>query len=208
VGPEDPLAKGIADFLTQHDINVFGPKQKEAQMESSKDFTKQLMAKYNIPTATFRTFTDIDESNAYSISPGAPIVLQQDGTAAGRGVIVAQTIDEALTGLDNLKPSPNNPLVIEEFLTGEEFSLMILVNGEYFHAFEMIAQDHKRAFNGDTGPNTGGMGAYAPVSHIDEAHRTEAIEKIIKTVTKGMVEEGVDYIGIFYIVAIEIAEVV
>ena len=106
VGPEDPLANGIADFLTQHDIKVFGPKQKEAQMESSKDFTKQLMQKYNIPTATFRTFTEKEDAKAYIISQGAPIVLKQDGLAAGKGVIVAQTLDEALTGLDALKPSP------------------------------------------------------------------------------------------------------
>lgn len=202
VGPEDPLANGIADFLTQHDIKVFGPKQKEAQMESSKDFTKQLMQKYNIPTATFRTFTEKEDAKAYIMSQGAPIVLKQDGLAAGKGVIVAQTIDEALTGLDNLKPSPNNPLVIEEFLTGEEFSLMILVNGEYFHPFEMIAQDHKRAFDGDTGPNTGGMGVYAPVSHISEDTRLKAVNTIVEPITKAMVQEGLDYFGVLYLGAI------
>ena len=207
VGPEAPLTAGIVDYLEdEHGIRVFGPRRKEAQMESSKAFTKELMEKYDIPTAKFACFDDYDEARAYIESEGAPIVLKKDGLAAGKGVVVAMDMDEALAGLDELMDEGGSPVVIEEFLEGEEFSLMVLVNGEYTHSFEMIAQDHKRAFDGDTGPNTGGMGAYAPVSHIDESHRTEAIEKIIKPVAKGMVEEGLDYFGILYLGAMVTAD--
>src|SRR5699024_11095333 len=166
------------------------------------------MAKYDIPTAKFEKFTDYDEASQYIRQTGAPIVLKKDGLSGGKGVVVAEDMDEAFAGLDELMAtgSSGEPIVVEEYLEGEEFSLMVFVNGDYTHSFEMIAQDHKRAFDGDTGPNTGGMGAYAPVSHIDEAHRTEAIEKIIKPVTKGMVEEGLDYFGILYLGAIVTAE--
>src|SRR5690625_3003709 len=207
VGPEAPLTEGIVDCLEdEYGIRVFGPRKKGAQMESSKAFTKELMEKYDIPTAKFARFGDHDAARAYIESHGAPIVLKKDGLAAGKGVVVAMDMDQALAGLDELMDEDGSPIVIEEFLEGEEFSLMVLVNGDYTHSFEMIAQDHKRAFDGDTGPNTGGMGAYAPVSHIDEAHRTEAIEKIIKPVTKGMAEEGLDYFGSLYLGAIVTAE--
>lgn len=209
VGPEAPLTEGIVDYLEdEHGIKVFGPRKKEAQMESSKAFTKELMEKYDIPTAKFAKFNDYDEAYKYIEEQGAPIVLKKDGLAAGKGVVVATDMDEALAGLDELTAGGTDDaqIVIEEYLEGEEFSLMVLVNGEYTHSFEMIAQDHKRAFDGDTGPNTGGMGAYAPVSHIGESHRTEAIEKIIKPVARGMVEEGLDYFGILYLGAMVTAD--
>ncbi len=202
VGPEDPLANGITDFLTEHNIKVFGPNKFEAQMESSKDFTKQMMAKYNIPTADFKTFTDLEDAKTHVQESGTPIVLKQDGLAAGKGVIVALTLEEALNGLEMMRPSPDKPVVIEEFLMGEEFSLMILVNGEFYHPFEMIAQDHKRAYENDTGPNTGGMGAYAPVSHISELVRQKTIDTIVEPIINAMVEEGLDYFGVLYLGAI------
>ncbi|WP_411843932.1 phosphoribosylamine--glycine ligase [Salinicoccus sp. HZC-1] len=202
VGPEAPLTEGIVDFLEdEHGIKVFGPRKKEAQMESSKAFTKELMEKYDIPTAKFAKFNDYDEAYEYIEAQGAPIVLKKDGLAAGKGVVVATDMDEALAGLDELmgEGTDDGQIVIEEYLDGEEFSLMVLVNEDYTHSFEMIAQDHKRAFDGDTGPNTGGMGAYAPVNHINESHRTEAVEKIIKPIARGMVQEGLKYFGVLYL---------
>lgn len=202
VGPEAPLCEGITDYLEgEHNIKVFGPRRKEAQMESSKAFTKALMEKYDIPTAKFAKFTDYDEARQYIIKTGAPIVLKKDGLAAGKGVVVATDMDEALAGLDELMPegTDNRQIVVEEYLEGEEFSLMVFVNGGYTHSFEMIAQDHKRAFDGDTGPNTGGMGACAPVKHIDEQHRQKAVEKIVGPVAEAMVDEGLDYFGVLYL---------
>lgn len=202
VGPEAPLTGGIVDYLEdEHGIRVFGPRKHEAQMESSKAFTKELMEKYDIPTAKFAKFNNYDEAYQYIEEQGAPIVLKKDGLASGKGVVVAMDMDEALAGLDELmgEGTSDAQIVIEEYMEGEEFSLMVLVNGDYTHSFEMIAQDHKRAFDGDAGPNTGGMGAYAPVSHIDESHRTEAVEKIVKPVARGMVEEGLNYFGVLYL---------
>ncbi len=202
VGPEAPLTEGIVDYLEdEHGIKVFGPRKTEAQMESSKAFTKELMEKYDIPTAKYAKFNDYDQAYKYIEEQGAPIVLKKDGLAAGKGVVVATDMDEALAGLDELmeEGTGDAQIVIEEYLEGEEFSLMVLVNGEYTHSFEMIAQDHKRAFDGDTGPNTGGMGAYAPVNHIDQFHRAEAIEKIVEPVAKAMVNEGLNYFGILYL---------
>ncbi|GAB3069116.1 phosphoribosylamine--glycine ligase [Salinicoccus sesuvii] len=202
VGPEAPLSEGIADYLEARNIKVFGPRKEEAKIESSKAFTKNIMEKYDIPTAAYQTFTDYDAAYAYIESVGAPIVLKKDGLAAGKGVIVATDMDEALSGLDELMQDADNPIVIEEFLEGEEFSLMVLVNGSYTHAFEIVAQDHKRAFDNDEGPNTGGMGAYAPVVHIPESIRQEAVERIIEPMAKAMVEEGLDYFGVLYLGAI------
>ncbi|WP_020006270.1 phosphoribosylamine--glycine ligase [Salinicoccus albus] len=202
VGPEAPLCEGIVDYLEgEHGIKVFGPRKKEAQMESSKAFTKALMAKYDIPTAKFAKFTDYDEACQYIRQTGAPIVLKKDGLSGGKGVVVAGDMDEAFAGLDELMAggAVGAPIVVEEYLEGEEFSLMVFVNGDYSHSFEMIAQDHKRAFDGDTGPNTGGMGAYAPVAHIGEVYRQEAVEKIVGPVTRAMVEEGLDYFGVLYL---------
>src|SRR5699024_12495073 len=128
----------------------------------------------------------------------SPIFLTKDCLRTVKGVVVAMDLRHVLAGLDELMAADVSAIVIEEFLEGEEFSLMVLVNGEYTHSFEMSVEDHKRAFDGDTGPNTGGMGAYAPVSHIGKSHRAEAIEQIVKHVARDMVEEELDYLGILY----------
>ncbi|MCG1008566.1 phosphoribosylamine--glycine ligase [Salinicoccus sp. ID82-1] len=202
VGPEAPLSEGIADYLEGRGIKVFGPRKEEAKIESSKAFTKDIMEKYDIPTARYKAFTDYDAAYSYIESVGAPIVLKKDGLAAGKGVIVATDMDEALAGLDALMADSDAPIVIEEFLEGEEFSLMVLVNGDYTHSFEIIAQDHKRAFDNDEGPNTGGMGAYAPVRHIPESVRQEAVDQIVGPMARAMVSEGLDYFGVLYLGAI------
>src|SRR5699024_5561403 len=162
------------------------------------------MAKYDIPTAKFEKFTDYDEASQYIRQTGAPIVLKKDGLSGGKGVVVAEDMDEAFAGLDELMAtgSSGEPIVVEEYLEGEEFSLMVFVNGDYTHSFEMIAQDHKRAFDGDTGPNTGGMGAYAPVAHIGEAVIDEAVHQIVKPMAEAMTKEGLDYFGVMYLGAI------
>jgi phosphoribosylamine--glycine ligase len=202
VGPEAPLAEGLADFLEdEYDLNVFGPRQSEARLESSKAFSKDIMKKYNIPTAEYETFTDYGAARDYIQSIGAPVVIKKDGLAAGKGVVVAETIDDALKGLESMmeKGNDSEPVVIEEYLEGEEFSLMVLVNEEYTHAFEIIAQDHKRAFDGDEGPNTGGMGAYAPVTHISEEKREEAVREIVQPMADALVAEGLSYFGVMYL---------
>lgn len=205
VGPEAPLAEGLADFLEdEYDLKVFGPRQSEARLESSKAFTKDIMKKYNIPTAKYETFTDYDQAKQYIEHEGAPIVIKKDGLAAGKGVVVAMNLEEALDGLLSMMGDGDDsePVVIEEFLEGEEFSLMVLVNEEYTHSFEVIAQDHKRAFDGDKGPNTGGMGAYAPVTHISEEVRLSAVENIVQPMADALVEEGLSYFGVMYLGAI------
>lgn len=202
VGPEAPLSGGVADFLEGKGIKVFGPRKEESKVESSKAFAKDIMERHGIPTAKYESFTDYDAAYRYIESVGAPIVLKKDGLAAGKGVVVATDMDEALAGLDALMEDTDAPVVIEEFLEGEEFSLMVLVNGEYTHSFEIIAQDHKRAFDGDEGPNTGGMGAYAPVEHIKEPVRRAAVEQIVEPMARAMVAEGLDYFGVLYLGAI------
>lgn len=203
VGPEAPLNAGIADALEAVGVKVFGPRKLEAQLESSKAFAKNIMIKYGIPTAEYQTFTNLIDASAYIKQQGAPIVIKKDGLAAGKGVAVAMTEAEALDALKEMfAEGENNPVVIEEFLEGEEFSLMVLVNGEYTLPFNIVAQDHKRAYDGDTGPNTGGMGAYAPVTHIGEDVIEEAINNIVKPMADAMVKEGLDYFGVMYLGAI------
>ena len=167
IGPEVPLLAGLADRFEEAGLKVFGPKQKAAEIEGSKSFAKELMQKYQIPTAEYAVFTEYEPAVAYVKEKGAPIVIKADGLAAGKGVTVAMTLDEALESLkENMVDSKfgdaSAKVVVEEFLSGEEFSLMALVNGEVVIPLE-IAQDHKRAYDGDKGPNTGGMGAYSPV---------------------------------------------
>ncbi|CEA03727.1 Phosphoribosylamine--glycine ligase [Jeotgalicoccus saudimassiliensis] len=203
IGPEAPLTAGLADSLEAAGVKVFGPRKREAQLESSKTFAKNIMMKYGIPTAEYRAFTNLIEASEYVKEQGAPIVIKKDGLAAGKGVAVAMTEDEALDALREMfVEGENNPVVIEEFLEGEEFSLMVLVNGEYTLPFDIVAQDHKRAFDGDTGPNTGGMGAYAPVTHIGHDVIDEAVEKIVQPTADAMVKEGLDYFGVMYLGAI------
>lgn len=202
VGPEDPLSEGIVDTLEdKFKLNVFGPRKKEAQMESSKSFTKHLMKKYDIPTASYEVFTDKEQAKSYLENVNFPAVIKKDGLAAGKGVIIAQDLNEALNALDELMET-DGEVVIEEFLDGDEFSLMVLVNGDTFTPFNIIAQDHKRAFDNDEGPNTGGMGAYAPVDYISENIIEEAVEKIVRPTVNAMVEEGLNYFGVLYLGAI------
>ncbi|WP_071396354.1 phosphoribosylamine--glycine ligase [Bacillus tuaregi] len=202
IGPEVPLLEGLADRFEEAGLKVFGPKQKAAEIEGSKSFAKELMQKYNIPTAEYAVFTDYEKAVAYLKEKGAPIVIKADGLAAGKGVTVALTLDEALASLKEMMVdakfgNASATVVIEEFLSGEEFSLMALVNGEKVTPLE-IAQDHKRAYDGDQGPNTGGMGAYSPVEHIGQDTVNIAIETVLKPAAQAMVKEGRSFCGVLY----------
>ncbi|HDR8097401.1 TPA: phosphoribosylamine--glycine ligase [Bacillus cereus] len=202
VGTEIPLMNGIVDRFKEEGLRVFGPNKAAAVIEGSKAFTKELMKKYNIPTAAYETFTDYEEAVQYIEKVGAPIVIKADGLAAGKGVTVAMTLEEALQAakemLQDVKfGEASKKVVIEEFLDGQEFSLMAFVNGTTVHPM-VIAQDHKRAFDGDKGPNTGGMGAYSPVPQISESAVQEAIETVLHPTAKAMIQENRSFTGILY----------
>lgn len=202
VGPEIPLMNGIVDRFEAEGIRVFGPNKAAAVIEGSKAFTKELMKKYDIPTAAYETFTNYEEAVAYIQKVGAPIVIKADGLAAGKGVTVAMTLEEALQAVKEMLQDvkfgeASKKVVIEEFLDGQEFSLMAFVNGTTVYPM-VIAQDHKRAFDGDKGPNTGGMGAYSPVPQIPESAVSEAIETILHPTAKAMIQEGRSFTGILY----------
>ncbi|WP_374988599.1 phosphoribosylamine--glycine ligase [Priestia megaterium] len=202
VGPENPLIEGIVDRFEQEGLPVFGPRKQAAMIEGSKSFAKELMKKYDIPTAAYETFTSYEEAKAYVEKQGAPIVIKADGLAAGKGVTVALTVEEAVDTLrdflvDQKFKEASAKVVVEEFLDGEEFSLMAFVRGTNVYPM-VIAQDHKRAFDGDQGPNTGGMGAYSPVPQISDAEVQEAVENILLPMAKGLAEEGCEYTGILY----------
>lgn len=202
IGPEVPLLAGLADKFREAGLSVFGPNQKAAEIEGSKSFAKHLMKKYSIPTAEYEVFSDYEAAKQYVIEKGAPIVIKADGLAAGKGVTVALDLEEALNSLkemleDSKFGEASATVVVEEFLAGEEFSLMAFVNGENVVPLE-IAQDHKRAFDGDKGPNTGGMGAYSPVPQISEHDIQLAVETIVKPAAKALVKEGRSFCGILY----------
>ncbi|WP_077210704.1 phosphoribosylamine--glycine ligase [Bacillus dakarensis] len=202
IGPEVPLLEGLADRFQEAGLAVFGPNQKAAEIEGSKSFAKDLMKKYKIPTAEFEVFSDYEAAKAYVEQKGAPIVIKADGLAAGKGVTVALELDEALKSLEDMMVNAkfgeaSSTVVVEEFLSGEEFSLMAFVNGENVYPLE-IAQDHKRAFDGDEGPNTGGMGAYSPVPQIGNETVQIAIETVLKPTAKAMVQEGRSFCGVLY----------
>lgn len=202
IGPEIPLLAGLADRFKEAGLNVFGPSQAAAEIEGSKSFAKDLMKKYSIPTADYAVFTSFEEASEYVEEKGAPIVIKADGLAAGKGVTVAMTKEEALNALSEMLLNrkfgeASSQVVIEEFLDGEEFSLMAFVNGKTVIPLE-IAQDHKRAYDGDQGPNTGGMGAYSPVPHIGEETVQIAVETVLKPAAAAMVEEGRSFCGILY----------
>ena len=200
IGPEIPLMNGLADEFLKNNLPVFGPVKASAMIEGSKQFAKLLMQKYNIPTADFATFGDYTSAKDYLEKVGVPIVIKYDGLAAGKGVVVAQTFAEALMALKEMlldKKFGNGKVVIEEFLEGPEFSLMALVNGEQVVPL-IIAQDHKRAYDKDLGPNTGGMGAYTPVPIIPQQAIQDAIEKIMKPAAKALLNEGTPFTGILY----------
>ncbi|HRK99822.1 MAG TPA: phosphoribosylamine--glycine ligase, partial [Trichococcus flocculiformis] len=184
VGPEIPLFEGVTDAFEAAGLKVFGPSKKAADLECSKQFAKDLMKKYGIPTAAYETFEDYEAAVAYVEANGVPIVIKADGLAAGKGVVVAMTMTEALDALNDMllqgKYAAGKPkVVIEEYLEGEEFSLFALANGAKYY-YSGVAQDHKRAYDGDKGPNTGGMGAYSPVPQVSEAMIQEVLDTVVK----------------------------
>ena len=202
IGPDDALAAGIVDDFNQAGLKAFGSSRLAAELEWSKDFAKEIMVKYGVPTAAYGTFSDFEKAKAYIEKQGAPIVVKADGLALGKGVVVAETVEQAVEAahdmlLDNKFGDSGARVVIEEFLDGEEFSLFAFVNGDKFYILP-TAQDHKRAYDEDKGPNTGGMGAYAPVPHLPQSVVDQSVETIIKPVLKGMITEGRPYLGVLY----------
>lgn len=201
IGPEQPLVEGLADSLRAAGIKCFGPSAKAAQLEGSKGFTKDLCAKYNIPTAAYGRFNSADAAKAFVSEKGAPIVIKADGLAAGKGVIIVETVTDAHSAIDEmfdgLFGSAGAEVVVEEFLVGEEASFFALTDGENIVPL-ISAQDHKRVGDGDEGPNTGGMGAYSPAPVMDEAMIVRTIKEIIEPTVKGMAAEGTPYSGVLY----------
>lgn len=201
VGPEAPLVAGITDYLEAKDIHVFGPSQKAAQLEGSKYFTKELCTKYAIPTAAYGSFTEEKPAKAYIKKHGAPIVIKADGLAAGKGVIIAQTEQEASAAIDEIFSgkfgAAGKRVVIEEYLEGEEASFFAISDGSHVIPFGS-AQDHKRAGEGDVGPNTGGMGAYSPTPAINVALQHDIMRHIIIPTVQGLAAEGIPYKGILF----------
>ncbi len=197
VGPEVPLALGISDYLQQHNIPVFGPTKAGAQIEASKSWAKAIMMEANVPTAKSQTFSDATAAKNYIQQQGAPIVVKADGLAAGKGVIVATTVAEATAAVDELLGSNADKLVIEEFLTGEEVSVLAITDGKTIRPL-LPAQDHKRIGEGDTGKNTGGMGAYAPVAIATPQLRQRIQQEILEPTLKALNQHGIDYRGVLY----------
>lgn len=202
VGPEAPLSEGIVNRFEEEGLRAFGPRKEAAIIEGSKSFAKDLMKKYDIPTAKYETFTSYEEAKAYIEEQGAPIVIKADGLAAGKGVVVALTLEEALAAIDEMMNQSkfgdaSSKIVVEEFLEGEEFSFMAFVKGEKVYPM-VISQDHKRAFDGDQGPNTGGMGAYSPVPQIPEEVLDIAFKTILQPTANAMIAENRYFTGILY----------
>jgi phosphoribosylamine--glycine ligase len=202
VGPDDPLADGIVDAFEAAGIQAYGPRKNAAEIEGSKIFMKNLLKKYDIPTAKYETFTDYESASAYLREQSTPIVIKADGLAAGKGVTVAATLEEAEQALreamvDKVFGEAGNQIVIEEFLEGQEMSILAFVDGETVRAM-VPAQDHKPIFDGDKGPNTGGMGTYTPLPHIDQAFIDESIQNIIIPTAKAMVSEGRPFRGVLF----------
>lgn len=202
VGPEVPLLNGIVDDFQAAGLKAFGPNKKAAMIEGSKEFAKEIMVNNQIPTADYQAFTDYDEAVAYVNEKGAPIVIKADGLAAGKGVTVAMTLDEALDALKEMMTDlkfgeSGAKVVIEEFLEGEEFSLLAFVREEEVYPM-VIAQDHKRAYDQDKGPNTGGMGAYSPVPQISEEMVQQAIDGVLQPAASGMMKNETPFTGILY----------
>lgn len=202
IGPEQPLVEGLADRFTEAQIKVFAPSQQAAAIEGSKTFAKELMQKYEIPTAQYKTFTDYDLARSFLDSCTLPVVIKADGLAAGKGVVIAQSRLEAEDALREMLLAKkfgeaSATVIIEEFMEGEEFSLMALVHGETVVPLEAV-QDHKRAFDGDLGPNTGGMGAYSPVPQISDELIQLCVENILEPTAQAMVKEGIPFTGVLY----------
>lgn len=200
VGPEASLAAGIADLFAEKGLRIFGPTKVAARIESSKEYAKEIMMKYHIPTAAYESFDDFDAAWEYVKNRPLPAVVKYDGLAAGKGVVVAATYEEAEAALrDMLLDSAfgQGRVVVEDFLAGPEFSFMCVVGGDKVYPLA-IAQDHKRAFDGDKGPNTGGMGAYSPVDFVTEEVRDKAFTGIMQATADALVAEGVPFTGVLY----------
>ncbi|CAH2915569.1 MAG: Phosphoribosylamine--glycine ligase (EC [uncultured Paraburkholderia sp.] len=202
VGPEAPLAAGIVNLFRSRGLKIFGPTKEAAQLESSKDFAKAFMKRHAIPTAEYETFADVAAAHAYLDARGAPIVIKADGLAAGKGVVVAQTLEEAHAAVDmmlsdNKLGDAGARVVIEEFLAGEEASFIVMVDGK--HVLPLASsQDHKRLLDGDQGPNTGGMGAYSPAPIVTPQLHARVMREIILPTVRGMEKEGIRYTGFLY----------
>ena len=202
VGPEAPLVAGVVDYFQQRDLRCFGPRQGAAQLEGSKAFTKDFLARHAIPTGAYANFTELEPALAYLREQGAPIVVKADGLAAGKGVIVAETLAEAEAAVTDMLSGnafgeAGCRVVIEEFLEGEEASFIVMVDGS--NVLPMAtSQDHKRIGEGDVGPNTGGMGAYSPAPVVDEAVYERVMREVILPTVRGMAAEGNDYTGFLY----------
>lgn len=204
VGPEAPLAAGIVNLFRARGLAIFGPTREAAQLESSKDFAKRFMARHNIPTARFASFSERDPAHAYVDQQGAPIVIKADGLAAGKGVVVAMSLAEAHAAIDHMLPAADcgpaqtpTRVVIEEYLEGEEASFIVLVDGR--NALPLASsQDHKRIGDGDSGPNTGGMGAYSPAPVVTPEVHARAMREIILPTVRGMAADGIPYTGFLY----------
>ncbi len=200
VGPEVALAAGVVDVFKAAGRRIFGPTKAAAQIESSKEFAKELMKRHGIPTAAFETFTSYTEAMEYVRAGSLPTVLKYDGLAAGKGVVIAETLEEADAALSDMLLNTKfgeGKVVIEEFLEGPEFSFMCFVDGTNVYPMA-VAQDHKRAYDGDKGPNTGGMGAYSPVPFITAEDEAYALESVMKPTAAAMVEEGYPFSGVLY----------
>ncbi len=202
VGPEAPLCDGVVDAFQKAGLKIFGPTQAAAQLESSKDFSKAFMMRHNIPTAAYETFSEAKPAHDYIDQQGAPIVIKADGLAAGKGVVVAMTDQEAHEAIDmmlsdNKFGDAGARVVIEEFLTGEEASFMVMVDGENILPLA-TSQDHKRLLDGDQGPNTGGMGAYSPAPVVTPEIHARAMREVIRPTVEGMAKDGIPYTGFLY----------
>ena len=202
VGPEGPLAEGVGDAFRAEGLRIFGPKKAAAQLESSKDFAKRFMARHGIPTARHETFTDAKSAHAYVDAKGAPIVIKAGGEAVGKGVVVAATREEAHAAIDSMMTggklgAAGARVVIEEFMEGEEASFIVMVDGKNVLPLAS-SQDHKRIFDGDLGPNTGGMGAYSPAPVVTPEAHNRAMREIIMPTVRGMAADGIPYTGFLY----------
>ena len=202
VGPEAPLAAGIVDAFRNAGLRIFGPNRAAAQLESSKDYAKQFMARHGVPTARFRTFTEAGEAHAYVDAEGAPIVIKADGLAAGKGVVVAMSLDEAHAAIEMMLSEggmgqAGSRVVIEEFIAGEEASFIVMADGR--HVLPLAtSQDHKRLLEGDLGPNTGGMGAYSPAPVVTPDLHARIMREVIQPTLAGMERDGIPYTGFLY----------
>lgn len=197
VGPETALMNGVVDAFEEKNLIIFGPRKKAAELEGSKDFAKSIMKKYGVPTADYATFDSLEPALSHLKQHGVPIVIKADGLAAGKGVTVAFDIASARAALADIFSGSQGKVVIEEFLDGEEFSLFSFVHQGKIYPMP-IAQDHKRAFDGDKGPNTGGMGAYSPVPHLPKEVINEALEKVVKPTVAGLINEENSFTGVLY----------